>query len=265
MTLGEKLTVLVAAGSLLTGLGSLVVSWQSFQASKDAKELRQAVQGIAELAKETKRQADGQAAHLAVLQDQARQAGLQTSAISAQTTAIKDSSVAAIASARAQTEAAEVATVAQRPNIALTEINITGMGNDPDKDNLVPITVTWVFTNVGGSPIVHKPSMLKIYFTIDGSVGGGAIYDMPFGGNDWVVTPNSGFKPVDPMNIRVLKQVADDAKAGKLTAVFFGEVNYLDNRGAIHKHCVSFFVPLKDAGGTKFSPTTIPWAPCRTS
>jgi hypothetical protein len=243
----------------------LAVSWQSFEASKDTKELRQAVEGIAALAKETKREADGQAAHLAVLQDQARQAGLQTNAISAQTTAIKDSSVAAIASARAQTEAAEVATVAQRPNISLTSIDIGGMGSDPDAEGFVPITVTWVFTNVGGSPIIHKPSLLRIYFTPDGSVGASPIYDLPFGGNDWVVTPNSGFQPRDPANLKIPKKISDSSKAGTLTAVFFGEVNYQDNRGAMHKHCISVFVPLKDSGGTKFLPINISWNPCRTS
>ena len=140
----------------LLGVAMLLVAIAAYRIAGDTSDIKSAISNLSDLAIQTKRQADAMSDQLAAvreqvaaLKEQAAEAKLQTDAISQQTAAIKATSDANIKSAQAQQTLAEITARAQRPDVDLVELEISGF-NTPDKDGIVPVNLTWRFRNTGG-------------------------------------------------------------------------------------------------------------------
>ena len=113
LSLSQKLTLTLAAGSFLASVASVGVAVVAVMVASNTKDIKAAIANLSDLATQTKRQADNTSGQLIALQDQVGEAKAQTKAISAQTDAIKNSSDANIKAATAQQRMADVTAKAQ--------------------------------------------------------------------------------------------------------------------------------------------------------
>ena len=156
LTVSEWLTFFVGLGTLLVALGSLSVAYQTYEASRDTRDIKRAIGNLANLAQQTKRQADNSDRQVAILSGQADDQRRQTAAIQSQTVAIGKSSAATIVSAQAQGVAANTAMRAQAPILALNTLSVSGFSNAADSEGNVTLTVNWSFRNQGGPATIRR-------------------------------------------------------------------------------------------------------------
>ncbi len=196
----------------LVGVAMLIVATAAYRIASDTSDIKSAISNLSDLASQTKRQADAMSSQLgaireqvSALKEQAAEMKRQTEAISQQTTAIKASSDANIKSAQAQQAMAEVTARAQRPDVDLMELTISGLNNAPDQNGIVPVNLFWRFRNTGGSALTVKDVRFGVQtgealpeIMPDGTV---------FNGSGIVVVNNitSAFSPKDPFPCRCQK------------------------------------------------------------
>jgi hypothetical protein len=266
LTVNERLTFLVGAGSMIVGVGSLIVSFLTYRNAADTTELKAAIGNLSDLATQTKRQADGTHEQLAAvreqvsaLRDQAQEAKRQTAAIASQTEAIKVSSEAAVRSAdanisaaNAQRRMAEVTAQAQRPDIDLTDLTISGLNEEPNKDGFIMPLVTWKFRDYGGSPVTVKDVVLGYW------VAAALPEKMPEGtsidGAETVISnvSTSAFFPAVPIYFTVSKEQKDAIDKGGSNIFFFARFEYVDNMKEEHYRCFGRKFILRD-GASNFA------------
>jgi hypothetical protein len=251
LDINERLTAVLAAGALLTGVGSLTVSFLAWRTAADTTDIKAAISNLSTLATETKRQANGIHDQLGAMKDQVGamrdqvgalkeqvgEAKLQTKAISEQTTAIKATSDANVRSAQAQQRMADITATAQTPAVALRELKVEGLDAEPDKEGMVPFKLFWRFADTGGSSFTAKRIIYGLF-------AGKALPDkMPegivFDGQEVVVTPaiTSAFAPASPLELRMGKDMRDNVTKHGSKLFFFARFEYEDTLGALHARC----------------------------
>lgn len=247
LTVNEALTLIVA-------ITSLAVSYMTYRAAADSSDIKHAVNGLAELAAQTKRQADGQAAQLKILKAQADQASLQTLAISGQTDAIKSSSIAAINSAKAQIRSADLATSTQRPRISLSSLQIEGFEQNPDESGNVTLNASYSFSNVGGSTLVLKG--FNIYVILDDKLPvEKPTSEMDNTKNNVVVESGKSFGSIERAILVYHKSAIERYNSGKAKIFAFGRVDYSDMAGNMHSYCYAFEIISRPGRQTLYIPT----------
>jgi hypothetical protein len=226
------------------GIAMLIVAVSAYRIASDTSDIKGAIGNLADLAVQTKRQADAVSDQLSAvreqvtaLKEQAAETKLQTEAISQQTAAIKASSDANIKAANAQQILAEVTARAQRPDVDLTDVDLSGLNNAPDKDGMVAAKLMWHFRNSGGSAFTAK----EVKFGVQ--TGDALPETMPSGqiinGSGIVVINSitSGFSPKDPISLQVPKAQADAVMDGSLKVFFFARFEYWDTSHLEHAKC----------------------------
>ena len=245
LSLSQKLTLTLAAGSFLASVASVGVAVVAVMVASNTKDIKAAIANLSDLATQTKRQADNTSGQLIALQDQVGEAKAQTKAISAQTDAIKNSSDANIKAATAQQRMADVTAKAQTPNIDLSELRVDGLKGAPE-DGWVPIKLFWRFRNTGGSALTTKKVMygLTTGKTLPDRMPDGA----EFNGQDVSVTPTitSAFAPGAPIELKLRADARDAVAKGDLTLFFYARYYYQDGLGADHFRCFGRQIILKD-------------------
>lgn len=266
--------------TLLLAVGSLTVSYMTFRGSQDNTELRNAIQNISRLADQTKRQADGTNAQLAEIKRQAdssviiaqaaKESALashaQALALTEQTTAIKASSSANIVASEAQRKLADVAALAHRPVPDLSQLSIGGLRSTPSKEGLVTVPVQFRFRNVGGTTFLVKRVEFGLW------VGGGLPDVMPrnrfkIDGSGISVAPRatSFFGPVNPIQMRLRKDIADAVNRNESKIFFYAAFHYIDQSDVEQMRCFAREIQMKDDGASEFSyPPGGPDYHCRT-
>lgn len=151
----EWLTFFVGCGALLVGVGSLVVSYWTYRNAADTTDIKQAVVGLAKLAKEAKRQADNSDRQISILANQVAEQQAQTNAIAGQTTVLREQTLAAQQSALAASEGnrniVQTRELEQRAWLSISA-NIEG-DLAFDGHRRLPITIKIV--NAGNTPALH--------------------------------------------------------------------------------------------------------------
>jgi hypothetical protein len=266
LTVSERLTLLVGAGSLCIGIGSLGVFYLTYLNAADTSDIKTAIGNLSDLATQTKRQADATHDQLAAvrdqvsaLRDQAQEAKRQTAAIASQTEAIKASSEAAVKSAEAnisaanaQKQMAEVTTAAQGPNIDLMELTLSGLNGELDKDGFVNPSVMWKFRDSGGSYVTLKDVIIGYW------VADALPEQMPDGtrieGAGLVITngSTSAFFPTVPIYIKISKEDRELISKRDKNIFFFARFEYIDNSKEQHYRCFGRKLILKD-GASNFA------------
>jgi hypothetical protein len=226
------------------GGAMLIVAIAAYRVASDTSDIKTAISNLSELANQTKRQADAMSDQLGAireqvttLKEQAAETKLQTEAISQQTAAIKASSDANIKSALAQQKMAEVATQAQKPDVDLFELTISGLNSEPDINGSVTVVLVWRFRNTGGSALTAKNVRwgALIGNVLPEQMPDGATTD---GGGIVVVNSiASAFSLKDPIKLSVPKTQADAVMNGSLKALFFARFEYWDTLHAEHAKC----------------------------
>ena len=251
--------------TFLVGFGSLAVAFATYRNAADTSDIKNAIGNLSELATQTKRQADATHDQLAAvkdqvsaLRDQAEEAKRQTAAIAKQTEAIKASSDAAIRSAeanisaaKAQQTMAEVTAQAQKPDIDLTELTVTGLNGEPDKDGMVHPKLFWRFRDTGGSSITVKEVIFDVW------PGDALPQEMPQGirlPNDaGLVLTNisvSSLSPLNPLPFNIPTAIRDALNRGDKKLFFFAKFEYWDNLKVEHSRCFGREFKLKDGSST---------------
>ncbi len=247
------------------GVAMLLVAIVALIVASDTSDIKHAVNNISTLATQTKREADAlneqltqirrQADALAAQVDQMkRQAKAtenmaysaqgqlaeirkQTVAISYQTRAITASSGAQAQAADAQRKMADITARAQKPDVDLMELSISGLKSAPDKDGGVTVPVSWRFRNSGGSALAVVSVEFGLWF------GAALPNQMPkgtfVGGNDVEVLPQitSAFSLRDPWKFVLKKKVADAVSSRTENLFFFAVFRYRDKNGDTHYRC----------------------------
>jgi hypothetical protein len=253
----------------LVGVAMFIVAAAAYRVASDTSEIKSAISNLSDLAGQTKRQADAMSSQLSAvreqvsaLKEQAAEMKLQTEAISQQTTAIKASSDANIKSAQAQQALAEVTARAQRPDVDLMELTISGLKNEPDKNGLVPFNLFWRFRNTGGSALTVKDVRFGVQtgealpeIMADGTV---------INGSGIVVVNNitSAFSPKDPIKLEVPKAQVDAVMNGLQKVFFFARFEYWDSLHTEHAKCFGRQFLLKDGNSYFVTPSGGPAYQC---
>lgn len=289
LKISDRITSLLAFSSLIVAIGSLAVAYLTYKTASDTRDIKQAVRGLADLASQTKRQADAvsrqvnamgnqenimagefgemqtQTADLSAqavaAQGQLSAAKAQTSAISQQTTAIKDSSNAAvrtagaqIESAQAQTRAAQIAAAAQQPTITLADVTVRGLNNSPDKSGVVHFTMNLHFMNIGGSSVEVRKNEMHIFVgeKLPPTPPQGTF--LPMAGNGIIIGRDRWYGPTQPYELSTSKAFADSINAGKANFYFYGRLYYLEATKVEHTFCYSQIVMFKDGDSLTTAP-----------
>ena len=249
LSLAQRLSILLAAGSVLAGFASVFVSIVALVVASNTKDIKSAIGNLSDLATQTKRQADNTSDQLGTLRAQLGESRAQTKAISEQTDAIKDTSTANIRAATAQQRMADVTAKAQTPNVDISELRVDGLTSEP-KDGKVAATLFWRFRNTGGSGFVTKKVIYGVF------VGSSLPTVMPtqlplavaFDGQDIVVTPtiNSAFAPGEPLGLQFDVPTRDELVSNKKKLFFFARFQYEDGLKELHEMCFGREIILKD-------------------
>jgi hypothetical protein len=251
------------------GVAMLIVAIAAYYIASNTSDIKSAISNLSDLAIQTKRQADAMSDQLgavreqvAALKEQAAETKLQTEAISQQTAAIKASSDANIKSAKAQQTLAEVTARAQRPDVDLMELEISGLNNAPDKDGIVPVNLTWRFRNTGGSALTVKDVRFGV------QTGEALPEIMPDGvilnGSGIVVINSitSAFSPKDPLPMQLPQAQADAAMNGSVKVFFFARFEYWDSLRTEHAKCFGRQFLLKNGSSYFTTPSGGPAYQC---
>jgi len=240
----------------LVGIAMFFVAVAAYRVASDTSDIKGAVQHIADLATQTKREADELGSQFALLKRQAvasetlatnsqgqlTAAQSQTKAISKQTDAIRRSAIAEIRSASAQEKSAIVAIQARLPVIRLTRAWMEGLGNAPDKDGIVHFTMNVSFANFGGSAIYNPHG--TVYPFIEPALPQFADFNGPhfeIGINNLSVMPGlrfGGAKSGVPLVMK--KTIADQIESGGLPVFVYGIIDYTDSMNAAHRFCFAY-------------------------
>ena len=251
------------------GVAMLIVAIAAYRIASDTSDIKSAISNLSDLAIQTKRQADAMSDQLGAvreqvtaLKEQAAETKLQTEAISQQTAAIKASSDANIKAAQAQQIMAEVTARAQRPDVDLMELTISGLNNEPDKNGIVPVNLFWRFRNTGGSALTVKDVRFGVQTgeALPDIMPDGVVFD----GSGIVVVNSitSAFSPKDPLKLEVQKAQADAVLNGSLKAFFFARFEYWDSLHIEHAKCFGRQFLLKDGNSYFVTPSGGPAYQC---
>jgi hypothetical protein len=255
--------------TLLIAVGSLAISWLTYRNAADTTDIKAAIGNLSDLATQTKRQADATHDQLAAvrdqvsaLRDQADEAKRQTAAIASQTEAIKASSDAAIrqaeanvSAAQAQQKMAEVTAQAQKPDVDVAEISVSGLNAEPDKDGNVQFSLFWRFRDTGGSALTVKDIIFGL------QIAAALTKEMPTGtrldGEGIVLTNSitSSFSPKEPLQMKMPKDTRDALTRGDAKLFFFAKLDYLDNLKGDHSRCFGRELILKDGSSVSAIPS----------
>jgi len=251
------------------GAAMLIVAIAAYRIASDTSDIKSAISNLSDLAIQTKRQADAMSDQLgavreqvAALKEQAAETKLQTEAISRQTAAIKASSDANIKAAQAQEKMAEITAQAQKPDVDLMELTISGLKNEPDQNGVTGVDLFWRFRNTGGSALTVKDVRFGVL------TGDGLPEEMPsgvvFDGSGIVVVNSitSAFSPKDPIKLQVPKDQASAAVNGLLKVFFFARFEYWDSLHAEHAKCFGRQFLLKDGNSYFVTPSGGPAYQC---
>lgn len=246
----------------LVGISMLIVAIAAYRVASDTSDIKTAISNLSKLADQTKRQADSMADQLSAVRDQvaalkqqAAEIKLQTQAISQQTAAIKASSDANIKSAQAQQTLAEISAQAQKPDVDLMELTLSGLNSEPDKAGVVTAVLFWRFRNIGGSAL----SVEDVRFGV--MIGGALPEKMPegtvFNGSGLVVinSINSAFAPKDPIKLSIPKAQADSMMNGSEKVFFFARFEYWDSQHNEHARCFGRQFLLKEGNSYFTTPS----------
>jgi hypothetical protein len=213
---------------------------QAVAVGRSADAARVASDATYRLAASGKAQADALNAQLGFVKDQLAEAKSQTVAIAAQTTAIQQSSAAQVRAAEAQAHAAILAERSQSPSVALNDLHFNGVGDTPDKDGIVKVTMQMEFRNTGGSAFVQKLSTFAAYVMPSlPEVPATAGYNY-WGGNDYTVAVGTILQPKTAPTLAIPKTELDAIRAGTTRLFLVGRLNYDDNLGRSHSLCFAY-------------------------
>lgn len=260
-TLWHEIRILDVINSIVS-VAMLIVALAAYRLASDTSDIKSAISNLSDLAVQTKRQADAMSDQLgavreqvAALKEQAAETKLQTEAISQQTTAIKASSDANIKAANAQQNLAEVTARAQRPDVDLVDVDLSGLNSAPDKDGMVAVKLMWHFRNSGGSAFTAKDVRFGVQTgdALPETMPPGQIID----GSGIVVINSitSGFSPKDPLSLQVPKTLADAAMDGSLKVFFFARFEYWDTSHIEHAKCFGRQFLFKDGSSYFTTPS----------
>ncbi len=263
----ERITALLAFGSICIGAGALAVAYETWQTARDSSDIKAAIGNLSTLAVQTKRQADGQRDQLAALREQVAEARAQTRAISEQTNAIKTSSAAALRTAAAQAKIADVEiktaqaeiaaaqaqeisarAVAQAnlPSLFLSSIEFNGLDASPDASGQITIKVKPIFGNNGGTMFQGATIFSLTYIPL--STDPDFSKSFIFGGNE-ISTPNGGaFYPTQPVSVTLPKNIAASFLDGKVPLFIAGGTTYTDAAKQQHQWCFAYIVMHRPEG-----------------
>lgn len=249
----------VEAINCLLGVGMLLVALAAYRIAGDTGALKQADANISGLATEAgrearemhaelgqlERRADSSQAQLEALRGELSHMKLQAGAFQTQVSATQGQ----IEEARNQTAAIARQTAAMQvhnPLVALSAVELNGLGEAPQRDGLVHATFHNHFTNAGGSVVNSPRGQITILFAKALPAtrpAAGATYR--FDGDYMSFFPGAQFGPGGSYPFTVSRQMADDVLAGRLTAFLYGRTDYLDLFGSQHSYCFAYAVPVK--------------------
>jgi hypothetical protein len=242
MSLSEWLTFGVGAASLLVSIATIVITISNQDTAK-------AVARLSDLAEQTKRQADGQAAQIKELKRQSDEVALQTKAISEQTEAIKSSAAAAVASSNAeilsstaQIKASGVAISSRTPQGVLRGIEIEGLDGVPNENGIVSIKVKYWFQNIGGSTLWPGKTSFNLLISSELPLVPDYRGQVYVGGNELPVQPGQGYGSGEPLVYEITAKDAEGIKNGKTKIYAFGRIEYTDNWKSEYVVCYAYRV-----------------------
>lgn len=276
LTVSEWLTFLV-------GVGTLIVSYLTYLNATDTSDIKSAVKGLADLAKQasiqagqTKREADALNTQLGLVSQQVTESKKQTKAISEQTGAIKSSAASAVSLANAQSQtaqaqlkaaqqdelAAKAAARANLPSLSLQAFDIGGLTDPPQKDGRIKATLRPRFGNNGGTMIAHG-GVIGFFRQLPQKLNSSTEF-FAFGGNEISIPHGGTLFPTDAHEFEFSQSEAAAILDGSLGFIVAGLLDYADASNQTHQWCFAYVVHAPKGKDAYFIPIGGPEWHCQT-